>query len=43
MQIFRILARKHERGGLEDLEVDRRIILKIVLNEYDKRFWTRLI
>jgi len=28
---------------LEELEVDRRIILKIVLNEYSKSFWTRLI
>lgn len=42
-QIFRIFARKHERVRLEDLEVDRRIILKIVLNEYDESFWTRLI
>jgi hypothetical protein len=42
-QIFRIIARKHESGRLEDLDVDRRIILKTVLNEYDESFWTRLI
>ena len=29
--------------NVEDLEVEWRIILKIVLNEYDESFWTRLI